>query len=265
MSRRQFLDQVLYKAAYERPQAMVVAFNFPFDITRLAVHAGAANYYTAGNEGGPRPRSARLSSFAGGFSIRLWDYKGAEHQWRPRIGIKTIDSKRALKGFRSPAEIDEEDLDDGQDFNGHFLDARTLAFALTNEGHTLESAIGEFGVPYAKRPVTHGEITEEYVTYCREDVEATANLYEAAMEEFRRHPITLQATKAYSPASIAKAYLRAMGIKPVLDRQKNFDPEGARAGPRRPSTAGGPSAGSARSRSRSSWSTSPRCTRPSMP
>ncbi len=224
VSRREFLDRVLYKAAYEKPRTAVVAFNFPFDITRLAVHAGAANYYTRRVKADPA-KKRHLSSFAGGFSVQLWDFHGTEHSWRPRIGIKTIDSKRALKGFRSPAEIDDEDLVDGKVFNGHFLDARTLTFALTNESHTLESASAEFEVPYTKRNVTHGTITEEYVTYCREDVEATANLYASAMEEYRLHPIALQATKAFSPASIAKAYLRAMGIKPVLERQKGIDPK----------------------------------------
>lgn len=218
LSRRQFLDRVLYKAAYERPRATLVAFNFPFDITRLAVHAGPANHWTKRSKEHP-DRKPRLSSFAGGFSIQLWDYQGKEHQFRPRIGVKNIDSKRALKGFTSPMEIDEVDLVEGKPFRGHFLDARTLAFAVTNESHSLESATRAFGVPYTKRGVTHGKITEENITYCREDVQATADLYEAAMEEYRRHPIRLQATKAYSPASIAKAYLRAMGIRPVLDRQ----------------------------------------------
>ncbi len=224
LSRREFLDRVLYKAAYERPQATVVCFNFPFDITRLATHAGAANYFTKTSKKDPA-KKPRLSGFAGGFSIRLWDFDGADHQWRPRIGIKTIDSKRALKVFMSPSEIDEEDLDDGKAFKGSFLDARTLTFALTNEGHTLESATRAFDVPYVKRPVNHGVITEEYITYCREDVEATANLYGAAMEEYRRHPIALQATKAYSPASIAKSYLRAMGIRPMLSRHSNIPNE----------------------------------------
>jgi hypothetical protein len=222
--RREFLEKVLYKAAYERPQAVAVAFNFPFDITRLAVRASSAHYYIRRKKE-DLAKKRRLSSFAGGFSVRLWDYQGTEHSWRPRIGLKTIDSKRALKGFRSPAEIDEEDLVDGNVFNGHFLDARTLVFALTNEGHTLESASVEFEVPYVKRNVTYGVITEENVTYCREDVEATANLYASAIEEYRRHPIDLQATKAFSPASIAKAYLRSMGIKPVLERQKGIDPK----------------------------------------
>lgn len=42
------------------------------------------------------------------------------------------------------------------------------------------------------------------------------------LEEYDKHDIRLQETKAYSPASIGKAYLRRMGIKPILQRQRNF-------------------------------------------
>jgi hypothetical protein len=84
LSRREFLDRVLYKAAYEKPQAVVVAFNFPFDLTRLAVHAGPADFWTRTSKKDPT-KKRRLSSFAGGFSIQLWDHEGTEHAWRPRI------------------------------------------------------------------------------------------------------------------------------------------------------------------------------------
>jgi hypothetical protein len=57
------------------------------------------------------------------------------------------------------------------------------------------------------------------------DVAATVNLYTAAMREYVRHPIALEPTKAYSPASIGKAYLRAMGMRPVLKRQPDFPRE----------------------------------------
>jgi hypothetical protein len=33
-------------------------------------------------------------------------------------------------------------------FRGHLLDLRTIAFALTDKGHTLESACEAFGVSY---------------------------------------------------------------------------------------------------------------------
>ena len=51
---------------------------------------------------------------------------------------------------------------------------------------------------------------------------ATARLYEAISAEYRRHPIKLQITKAFSPASIGKAYLEAMGIRPRLECQPDF-------------------------------------------
>jgi len=44
----------------------------------------------------------------------------------------------------------------------------------------------------------------------------------AAEVGYALHPIDLEPTKAYSPASIGKAYLRAMGIRPIPDRQPDF-------------------------------------------
>jgi hypothetical protein len=67
---------------------------------------------------------------------------------------------------------------------GDLLDLRQLVYALTDKSHSLESASRVFGVPYTKRPVRHGSITPEYVDYCREDVQATAELYLRVMEEY---------------------------------------------------------------------------------
>ena len=54
-------------------------------------------------------------------------------------------------------------------------------------------------------------ITEPYVEYCRQDVAATAGLYEALIAEFDLHPVGLEPSKAYSPASLSKAYLGGHG------------------------------------------------------
>src|SRR3989337_1731751 len=35
-------------------------------------------------------------------------------------------------------------------------------------------------------------------------------------------PLSLDPGQAYSPASIGRAYLRAMGIRPILERQSDF-------------------------------------------
>jgi hypothetical protein len=219
MALSQFVNQ-LYQDAY-RGRCLVVGFNLPFDLSRIA-----------------REFSSARRRFAGGFSLQLWSYfdtQGIElpDDYRPRICVKHIDSKRALKGFTARNKPDRDDLipegsesgepEVGYKFRGNFLDLRTLAFALTNQSHSLETACKAFGVEHAKQEISeHGAVTEEYIDYNRRDVLATQELASKLLAEYAKHPVTLQVTKAYSPASIGKAYLRAMGIKPVLERQPRF-------------------------------------------
>ena len=218
-TRSEFLEK-LYSAAFDG-RSLLVGFNLPFDLARVATWAGSAR-----------------GRFNGGFSFALWHYidsngKPQENRFRPRVVVKHVDSKRALKAFTSSREPDPEDQipegsEDGQPnarygFRGHFLDLRTLAFALTDRGFSLDSACTAFGVENGKTQAKeHGIISDEYISYNRRDVQATSELAFKLLEEFDRHPIALQETKAYSPASIGKAYLRAMGVRPILERQPNF-------------------------------------------
>jgi hypothetical protein len=218
LTRHQFVDK-LFKNAY-KGRCLLIAFNFPFDISRVACDFTDAR-----------------RRFAGGFSLDLWSYPkdGSEHQdrFRPSICIKHIDSKRALKGFTGRRTPDKSDLipegsttgkpKKGHIFRGHFLDLRTLAFALTDKSYTLEKACEDFGVEHGKkRPARHGIVTDKYVGYNRRDVLATSELASKLLEEYDKHDIKLQETKAYSPASIGKAYLHRMGINPIMQRQRKF-------------------------------------------
>jgi hypothetical protein len=214
ITRSEFLRNFFHNAY--RGRCLVVAFNFPFDTSRLA--------YNFTNARG---------RFAGGFSLDFWSHSGTRNRFRPSICIKHIDSKRALKGFTRRKKPDEEDMipegsttgkmDEGYVFRGHFLDLRTLAFALTDKGYTLEKACEDFGVEHGKQHVArHGVITHKYINYNRRDVLATSELAIKLLEEYDKHDIELQETKAYSPASIGKAYLRRMRIKPILQRQPDF-------------------------------------------
>jgi hypothetical protein len=197
LSRSEFVEQWLYRVGYPRSKradpATIVMFNAPFDLSRLAVGVSEAR-----------------GDMYGGFSLILWaDDDGDPAPWRPRLAIKSIDSKRALKKFRR--------LERGK-YNppGQILDLRTLVFALTGESHSLDSACRAFGVPGKADPPTFGVIDDEAIDYCRRDVAATTGLYAAAMVEYSKHPIDLPPTAAYSSASISKAYLRGMGIQPRL-------------------------------------------------
>jgi len=218
LTRHQFVEK-LFKNAY-KGRCLLIAFNFPFDISRVACDFTDAR-----------------RRFAGGFSLDLWSYlkdnSERRDQFRPSICIKHIDSKRALKGFTGRSTPDEADLipegsttgkpEKGYIFRGHFLDLRTLAFALTDKSYTLEKACEDFGVEHGKqRPARHGIVTDKYIGYNRRDVLATSELAAKLLEEYDKHDIKLQETKAYSPASIGKAYLRRMGINPILQRQPNF-------------------------------------------
>ena len=210
-----WLERVLWRAAFKL-RAAVVCFNSPFDLSRIAWQAGETRTY--------KPKE-RTDAFEGGFSFAVWSYERdgdrVESRYRPRVAIKAIDSKRSLKGFRSPnLRPDADSARREWRFTGHFLDLRTLVFALTDRSHSLESASRAFDVPYVKRDVEHGQITTDYITYCREDVAATERLGEKALTEFLRHPIPLQATRAYSPATIGKGYLKDMGVTPPAARHE---------------------------------------------
>lgn len=198
LSREKFIREVLWPFAWDL-KALVVGFNLPFDLTRVAADA----------------RPARGTVY-NGFSLPLVQYRDRESGSRrdhPHVGrfrIKTIDSKRALLGLTRPQHASE-----GKSFRGRLLDLRTLAFALTNVSHSLASACEEFDAEQEPQEAdSHGEITPEYIDYNRRDVRATVALLAELREEYDRHPIPAPPDDLLSPASISKAYLDAMGIEP---------------------------------------------------
>ena len=220
-TRAEFVEKVFYRAAYDC-RARVVGFNLPFDLSRLAIESTDARGM---NRGG-------FSLILSGGSTGKDGVKHRERRHRPRVVIKHRDAKGAFISFTKPMEPDDEDLippdsPDGKPdptyaWPGRFLDLKTLAFTLTGESHSLDSACRAFGVPGKADPGQHGGIFEHYIDYCRQDVAATASLHHALLVEFATHPVALEAERAYSPASLSKAYLAEMGITPLLDRHGHF-------------------------------------------
>ncbi len=188
-SRTEFVERVFWKAI--RRGAMIVGFNLPFDLARLAVKSTPAD--------------------KGGWSLVLSTRRKRKtgeitpNPERPRIVITSIDSKAAFISLGSilhPQEWPE----------GRFLDLHTLGRVLRDQSYNLKSACEQFGAPRKMDYAPTGRITFQEITYCRQDVRATAGLLNAMRREFYRHPIELRPDHAYSPASIAKAYLDAMKI-----------------------------------------------------
>jgi hypothetical protein len=222
LSRTEFVKTVFWRFAY-KSRALVVGFNLPFDLSRLAVGCGTAR-----------------GSKRGAFSLTLWEFQDPETgHWRPntnrpRVVVQHVDSKMAFIHLTGTRTIDPKDRrpvegappDSRYSYRGRFLDLKTLAFALTDQAYTLESACKAFGVAHPKTKASeHGVITPDYIDYNRRDVLASQELLERLREEFDRHPIALDPWQAYSPASIAKAYFDAMGLRPPREQFRKIPPE----------------------------------------
>ncbi len=204
-SRSQFVEQVLFRALVDG--ATVALFNAPFDLSRISV---------AWTE-------ARARGYRGGFSFTLFektDAKGAKTKkaYRPRVLVNPRDAKSARLGL-SPAHPGRGAGRAGAD-DPALLDLKTLAYALTGKAHSLESACKAFGFDYKKRKVEHGKIAPDYITYCREDVEWTAVLYEALAREYERWTLERPPSGLTSPATLAKQALREAGVAPLRERLK---------------------------------------------
>lgn len=199
--RRVFAEKVMYTAV--QAGAAIVAFNLPFDLSRLAVE-----YRIARGAGGR------------GWSFVIFRYKNkTKGEWvpntfRPRIQLRPKDSKAAF------IRLAGGDMD--QPYRvGRFLDLKTLVWALRNKNLSLDSACREFKVPgKLDNYVPSGRVTPEEIKYCRQDVRATVGLLNALIAEFKNYPLgDLPPERAYSAASIAKAFLKTMG---VISPQQKF-------------------------------------------
>jgi hypothetical protein len=189
-SRSEFMKRVFWPAI-KRNAALVCGLNLPFDLARLALD------WSRGEEG---EWSLTMSQYA----------NGNENRNCPRVLITPIDSKKAFIRLANPWKPGEW-KDNGY---AHFLDLRTLGWALFNKSFSLKRACKELKTEHQKledhEPT--GEVTPEEIEYARQDVRCTVDVLNALKREFDKHPINLKPYRAYSPASVAKSYLDQMGI-----------------------------------------------------
>jgi hypothetical protein len=189
-SRSDFMKRV-FKPAIKRDGALVCGLNLPFDLSRLALDWSKGE----NNE----------------WSLTMSQYRdGTENRNYPRILITPIDGKKAFIKLAPPWKP-EEWKSTGKT---HFLDLRTLAWALFNKSFSLKRACEELNTEHRKlddhEPTGH--VTPEEIEYARQDARCTVDVLNALKQEFDKHPIELKPYNAYSPASVAKAYLDQMGI-----------------------------------------------------
>ena len=109
LSRMKFAEKIFYPYVYTA-RARCVAFNMPFDISRLATNFGKA-------------RGGKSKKFRGGFSFNL-----SENSFLPNIRVKSINSKASFVEFTRPAAKNKHDKKKPT-YKGYFLDLKTDIFS----------------------------------------------------------------------------------------------------------------------------------------
>ena len=197
LNRTDFVDNIFLKYVY-RLRAECVGFNLPFDLSKLATSFTNSRKYP------------------NGFSMKLSDHKS-----NPNIVVKHNDSKMSFINFTSPLRKKSDKK--FQSYRGYFVDMKTLTFALTNNPYSLETAAKDFD---CKKKKTHieefGIITPEALEYNVNDTLVTYELYLKSLERYKHYGLDKEVNKVFSPASIGKAYLEKMGVRPFMEKNPDF-------------------------------------------
>lgn len=202
-----FIEEVFFLIGYKW-RGHIVGFNLPFDLSRLAINHAPAR--------GP---------MRGGFSFAL-----SEHKYWPHIQVKHLSSRDSIIRFTALMKLESKgDRKKKRKYErrrGFFVDVKTLAAALTSESHSLDSLAKYLGIPSQKHSAEHGKkLIVEYIEYAVRDAQTTWECFEMLCNEYEKHGLSLTPLHTiHTEASIGKAYLKQMGIKPWRELQPDFPP-----------------------------------------
>lgn len=196
ISRSEFVDRVLFAWGQE-VGALIIGFNLPFDLSRLAT----AHTYGKG-------------SMKGGFSFTLADK-------RPNIRVKHLSQRAAFINFAGQGKSDRAPD------RGFFVDVKTLAASLLGQSHSLASLSALLKTtPKSPLDSYEGRLTPEMIAYCLNDVQVTWECFDVLAKRYKALGLSQTGlNELYSEASLGKAYLQAMGVQPWTEAQPDFPPE----------------------------------------
>lgn len=211
LTRDEFADQIFYGIGYQL-RANIIGFNLPFDISRIAIHYGSA-------------RSSKYQDMRGGFTFKI-----SKQKFYPFCQIKHLSRNCSFIRFASPkGQRDARSERGRRQYNrprrGHFVDVKTLANALFARGFSLADLSKFLKVENPKLDFDDfaGPVSDTMIEYAVRDVQTTWECYLELTERLAALGLpNLLPEKAYSEASIGKAYLKEMGIIPWQICQPQF-------------------------------------------
>jgi hypothetical protein len=195
-----FRREVFLKYGY-REHATIVGFNLPFDLSRIAIAHGPARGH-----------------MRGGFVFEL-----SPNRRDPCVRVKHLDPQAALIDFTKPWEQGSPRGMRKRKFEvearrGYFVDVRTFAATQLSQRFSLKSLAETLRTPTQKHDTEeHGQMSRQYLDYARADVQVTWECYRTLAGRYAEHGLSKRPDRLLSEASIGKAYLQKMGIKPLLE------------------------------------------------
>jgi hypothetical protein len=193
-----FIASIFYGFAYDLG-ATIVGFNLPFDISRIALgHSPAKSHF-----------------MKGGFSFVLTD-----DPRRGRVQVKPLSGTASVIRVAAPAYRPVmKRFNEAPASEGHFVDVRTLAAALTNRSFSLKTLAEFLRTKHRKLDsrVVAGPISVAMIRYALRDTQVTWECFRELNKRYLTHGLTgTPVHRIYSVASVGKAYFKQMGVKPWL-------------------------------------------------
>ncbi|EQD45729.1 DNA-directed DNA polymerase B, partial [mine drainage metagenome] len=130
MPREEFVLSVFLPLALDQ-RSVVVGFNLPFDLSRLAVDFA------------PKEKLRRGGAWKEAWSLRLLTKSNPKFAYVPAIRIQHVDARKSFISFSGTKGKRRA-------FRGAFIDLKTLTAALTGAGHSLKSAGEALGCEFKK-------------------------------------------------------------------------------------------------------------------
>jgi hypothetical protein len=194
---------------YLKARALIVAYDAPREISRIAIKWNKS------------AKTRRAFSFYFRMFRDKQSGKMRPSGYEPGISVESLDAAKAIyrpikyKFHDRDAEQEEENK---KFSNVHILDLKTLISVLTGEVYSFPSACDIFGAPAGRQRKSYSRVIKPAIERLLRDVTAELELLNRLKREFERHPVDLPPNRCYSPATLAKSYLSAMGIKPPQEK-----------------------------------------------
>ncbi len=193
-TRAEFVENVFFEWGFE-VGGLIIGFNLPFDLSRIATRHSYAK-----------------KDMKGGFSFTLGED-------RPNVRVKHLSQRAAFINFGG------KDGDDHDPDRGFFVDVKMLAAALTGQSHSLKSLAKLLKTRRkGKFDAFGGPVTPMMVLYGMRDVQVTWECFAKLAERYGAYNLEAGMHELYSEASLGKAFLAEMNVRPWRTAQPKFPP-----------------------------------------